>query len=99
MLPASKQRPEAPLMREAAASNRPHPSNGRLSNGKGATMTSAATRYAVILGFAGALALTATTCSVAHSATAVERDSRVAQFCVPRDSWDVSRVFCRRNDA
>ena len=55
-------------------------------------MPIAIVKSAVTIGLA--LALTATTCSVAKSGARPGTANRVAQYCAPPHSWEVPRLFC-----
>src|SRR5262245_6981431 len=58
-----------------------------------ATMTIAVMKYGVIVGLT--LALTAATCSVAHSRAGADPTRQLAQYCAPSDNWELPpRVFC-----
>jgi len=56
-----------------------------------------ATRYAMIVGLAGALALTAASYSFAQIRTGGEARTSVSQYCAPpdEDSPDARRFYCR----
>jgi hypothetical protein len=60
-------------------------------------MKAIATRYAMTVGLAGALALTAVSCSFAQIRTGAERSTTVSQYCAPPDeeSPDARRFYCR----
>jgi len=56
-----------------------------------------ATRYAMTVGLAGALALTAVSYSFAQTRTRAEGRATVSQYCAPPDeqSPDARRFYCR----
>jgi hypothetical protein len=56
-----------------------------------------ATRYAMTVGLAGALALTAVSYSFAQIRTAAEAGTTVSQYCAPPDEErpDALRFYCR----
>jgi hypothetical protein len=60
-------------------------------------MNKAATRHAVAVGLASALALIAAMGSRAHVQTTADGRDRTAQFCAPREesSADAHRFYCR----
>jgi hypothetical protein len=56
-------------------------------------MTTTAIRHAIAVGLAGALALNATCSAVAQIRG--EAGTVVAQFCIPPESPDAHRFYCR----
>jgi hypothetical protein len=56
-----------------------------------------ATRYAMTVGLAGALALTAVSYSFAQIRTGAEAGTTVSQYCAPPDEErpDARRFYCR----
>ena len=56
-----------------------------------------ATRYAMMVGLAGALALTAVSHSFAQTRTGAEAGTTVSQYCAPPDEErpDAHRFYCR----
>jgi hypothetical protein len=60
-------------------------------------MKTIARRYAMTVGLAGALALTATNCSVAQTRAGADGRITVSQYCAPLDeeSPDARRFYCR----
>ena len=59
-------------------------------------MKTIARRYAMTVGLAGALALTAMNCSVAQSRVGADGRTTVSQYCAPLDeeSPDARRFYC-----
>jgi hypothetical protein len=60
-------------------------------------MKTIATGYAITVGLAGALALTAVSCSLAQTRAGADGRTTVAHYCAPLDeeSLDVRRFYCR----
>ena len=58
-------------------------------------MKTAATRYALAVGLFGALALTAANSAMAPIRAGAEANITVAQFCIPPESPDAHRYYCR----
>jgi hypothetical protein len=60
-------------------------------------MKTIATRYAMTVGLAGALALTAVNYSFAQTRTGAEAGTTVSQYCAPPDeeSLVARRFYCR----
>lgn len=61
------------------------------------SMKTIATRYAMTVGLAGALALTAASYSFAQIRTGAEVRTTVSQYCAPPDEEgpDARRFYCR----
>jgi hypothetical protein len=61
------------------------------------SMKTIATRYAMTVGLAGTLALTAVSHSFAQIRTGVEAGTIVSQYCAPPDEErpDARRFYCR----
>jgi hypothetical protein len=65
---------------------------------RGATMKTTATQHAMAVRLAGALALTAAPSAFAQIRPGAERGiTTVAQFCVPPESPDAHRFYCRHS--
>jgi hypothetical protein len=60
-------------------------------------MKTIARRYAMTVGLAGALALSAMNCSVAQTRAGADGRITVSQYCAPLDeeSLDARRFYCR----
>jgi hypothetical protein len=54
-----------------------------------------ATQYTVTVGFAAVLVLTAATCSIAQIRMGEGDGGQIAQYCVPEESADVQKFYCR----
>jgi hypothetical protein len=77
------------------------PRNLEDTRARGAAMKTIATGYATTVGLAGALALTAMSCSIAQTRAGAEAGTIVSQYCAPPDEEgpDARRFYCRSGPA